>query len=137
MTQENNITNNIDLDQAHKMAKGLAVRFGCLPEFKAHEYEEFLQLKDIKKVTYHNSLIKLMEQHFFILLSTGKVSYDEVQPLYKMNQLPEEIIAVFSRMAKEKGIDISPATFSLEKKTAPKQNQEEIIASLVSKFDIS
>ena len=46
MTQENNITNNIDLDQAHKMAKGLAVRFGCLPEFKAHEYEEFLQLKE-------------------------------------------------------------------------------------------
>ena len=136
-SNENKDGSTISSENAKSIANGIAVRFGCKPEFQAHSLDEYRQLNAEKRITYHNSLIELMELDLAKKLEAGTLSYEAAQSLYKVDQLPSQVRAYYTQLANEKGIDISPASFTPKAKKAPKLSQEELINAVASAFDVS
>jgi len=134
-SNENKDRSTISEADAKSIANGIAVRFGCNPEFVAHAIDEYLRLKGEKRITYHNSLIELMELDFAKRLRTGSLSYEAAQSLYKVDQLPSKIRSYFEQLASEKGIDISPASFTQKGKKAPQLSQEELLNAATASFE--
>ena len=132
-SNENKAGSTISEADAKSIANGIAVRFGCKPEFQAHSLDEYRLLKAERRITYHNSLIELMELDLAKRLQTGLLSYEAAQSLYKIDQLPSKIRSHFEQLASEKGIDISPASFAPRVK-APKLSQEELLDAATAAF---
>ena len=135
-SNENKDRSTMSAADSKSIANGIAVRFGCKPEFQAHSLDEYRQLKAEKRITYHNSLIELMELDLAKKLQAGTLSYEAAQSLYKVDQLPSQVRSYFEQLANEKGIDISAASFTPKVK-APKLSQEELINAVASAFDVS
>ena len=135
-SNENKDRSTMSAADSKSIANGIAVRFGCKPEFQAHSLDEYRQLKAEKRITYHNSLIELMELDLAKKLQAGTLSYEAVQSLYKVDQLPSQVRSYFEQLANEKGIDISAASFTPKVK-APKLSQDELINAVASAFNVS
>ena len=135
-SNENKDRSTISEADSKSIANGIAVRFGCKPEFQAHSLDEYRQLKAEKRITYHNSLIELMELDLAKKLQAGTLSYEAAQSLYKVDQLPSQVRSYFEQLANEKGIDISAASFTPKVK-APKLSQDELINAVASAFNVS
>tara|TARA_R110002012_G_scaffold299742_1_gene498989 strand:- start:972 stop:1391 length:420 start_codon:yes stop_codon:yes gene_type:complete len=135
-SNENKDRSTMSAADSKSIANGIAVRFGCKPEFQAHSLDEYRQLKAEKRITYHNSLIELMELDLAKKLQAGTLSYEAAQSLYKVDQLPSQVRSYFEQLANEKGIDISAASFTPKVK-APKLSQDELINAVASAFNVS
>lgn len=135
-SNENKDRSTMSAADSKSIANGIAVRFGCKPEFQAHSLDEYRQLKAEKRITYHNSLIELMELDLAKKLQAGTLSYEAAQSLYKVDQLPSQVRSYFEQLANEKGIDISAASFTPKVK-APKLSQDELINAVSSAFNVS
>ena len=127
------ITVGMSDEQATGITQGLSVLFGCQYDFLPHPQDVYNQLKSEKRVTYHDSLIKELKLFFYPLLKNGTISYEESQALFQVKECPDSLKVIFKQLANEKGIDISPAAYTLKKK-ASVPDQKKLLDSLITKL---